>query len=220
MTIEKIGTRNIVFRYHEAEWDLNLHLIIGEQYNYLIDTGLGLHSVMPIKKYLEGNKNPIIVINTHFHWDHIWGNHCFEDSIIIAHELCKELIVKHWDEMLEKNQSYIRGKVEKKLPNLLIKDSLYFVDDGIYIFYAPGHTMDGICVFDEKDKVLNVGDNIGDSLDELLPDLDMDMQSYLKSIMYYQEFDFQTCISGHNQTLDKGIFKDIEELIKAQLNSK
>ncbi len=25
----------------------------------------------PIKAYLENNQNPVIVINTHYHWDHI-----------------------------------------------------------------------------------------------------------------------------------------------------
>ena len=187
---------------------------MGKQYNYLIDTGLGSESIVPIKEHLQQDSKPVIVINTHFHWDHIWGNHCFSDSIIIAHERCRDLMIENWDEMLERNKGFIRGDVKKVLPNLTIKDSIYFPEDDIYIFYAPGHTIDGICVFDGQDKVLNVGDNIGDTVDELLPELDMDVESYRKSILRYKELDVQACVSGHNQILGREIFDKIEKLIR------
>jgi len=51
MNIEKIGSRNIIFTYKLPEWNLNLHLILGNKYNYIIDTGLGSNSVAPIKEY-------------------------------------------------------------------------------------------------------------------------------------------------------------------------
>jgi len=69
--IEKIGTRNVVFRYELPEWDLNLHLILGRRCNYVVDTGLGSESVAPVVEYLGDSQKPVVVINTHHDWDHV-----------------------------------------------------------------------------------------------------------------------------------------------------
>ena len=213
MKIEKVGKRSIVFKYNLPDWNLHLHLILGERYNYVIDTGLGSESIAPVKEYLKNNKKPVIVINTHYHWDHIWGNHCFKDDIIISHSLCREIVAKNWDEMLEKNESYIRGNVEMCLPNLVFEEDLYFPDDKIRIFYTPGHTIDCISVFDEYDKVLNAGDNIGDTMQEIVPSLKTEKAIYMKSINKYKELNIDACISGHNDVLGKDVFDKIESIL-------
>ena len=213
MKIEKISDRNIIFNYDLTVWDLNLHLILGENRNYLIDTGLGSESIVPINKYLGNDKKPIIVINTHHHWDHIWGNNCFRNGIIISHSLCRELMIKNWDEMLNGNKSFIRGDVKLCAPNLVFDDSLCYYDDGIKIFYTPGHTIDSISLYDEKDKVLNAGDNIGDSTDEIVPHLDTDKSVFIESINKYRKLDIKACVSGHNSILGKDVFDRILESI-------
>ncbi len=206
MKIERIKSRHIIFKYPVTDWDLNIHLIMGDKYNYLIDTGLGSLSVAPIKECLEGNKKPVIVINTHYHWDHVWGNHVFRDNLIISHTLCRETIAAQWERMLNRNRQYISGDAELCLPNLVFDDALYFPDDNIRIFHTPGHTADSISVLDEKEMVLDVGDNIGDNLDEIVPNVDTEKQVYIDTILKYQAIDFDTCVSGHNVVLEKGIF--------------
>jgi glyoxylase-like metal-dependent hydrolase (beta-lactamase superfamily II) len=162
--IQEIKSRSVVFTFDATpDWDLNIHLILGDKYNYLIDTGLGSENMEPVKQHLQPGK-PVIVINTHYHWDHVWGNVAFGGSAIISHSLCRQRLEERWDAMIRKNRQYISGDVQMCLPNLVFEDGLYFPDDGIRIFYTPGHTEDGISVFDEQDKVLNAGDNIGDDM--------------------------------------------------------
>ena len=216
MKIEKIKNRNIVFRFPVTDWDLNIHLIMGDQYNYLIDTGLGSLSIAPIKEYLKDNKKPVIVINTHYHWDHVWGNHVFAGHTIIAHTRCRELIAENWEETINKHQQFIKGKARLCLPNLVFEDGLYFPDDKIRIFYTPGHTIDSISVLDEAEKVLDVGDNIGDNLDEIVPNIDTQMQVYINTVLKYQQIDFDTCVSGHNVVLPKEIFKRVLQELQQQ----
>lgn len=60
MKIKKLSNRNIIFKKILTEWNLNLHLILEEKYNYIIDTGFSSQSVTPIKEYLRNNKNLII----------------------------------------------------------------------------------------------------------------------------------------------------------------
>ncbi len=213
MIIERLGKRNVLFKYKTPEWDLYLHLIIGEKYNYIIDTGLGSKSVTPVKDYLGSNQNPIVVINTHYHWDHIWGNNYFCNSTIISHSTCRELIITNWDETAEKFKHFISGDVKICLPNLVFEDSIYFPDDKIKVFYTPGHTIDSISVFDEQDNVLNVGDNIGDTMDEIVPVLETDKEVFLHSILKYKALEIDACISGHNAILGKDVFEKIEKII-------
>ena len=213
MKIEKIGTRSVVFSEFISEWNcsLNIHLILGENRNYLIDTGLGSADMDEVKAYLGDCQKPLIIINTHHDWDHVWGNHCFDNELIISHSKCRRMIEASWDEMLKKNKRFIKGEVKLKLPNLVFDDELYFPDDKIKLFYTPGHTIDGISVFDEVDGVLNAGDNIGDTLEEIVPNINSDTEVFRESLQLYKQLDVKFCISGHNMTLGKDVFEKIEQ---------
>ena len=207
MKAVKITGRNIMFTKPTMYgWDLNLGLLLGDNRNYVIDTGVGRSSVWPVLDYLGNDKKPIVVINTHYHWDHVWGNWCFPGATVISHSLCRVLIDKHWDEDLEQNKQHvIDGDVHKKLPDLVFLDKLYFPDDGVSIFHTPGHTKDCISVYDERDRVLYAGDNIGDTDEEILPVIDTDPGTFNRLISLYDTYDFDVCISGHNKPQGKDV---------------
>lgn len=211
MKIEKIKNRSILFTQSPSSWDLNIHLIMGNKNNYIIDTGLGTLSIDPIKEYIKDDNKPTIVINTHYHWDHIWGNNSLQDCIIISHKLCRELIESEWDEMMQKNRPYLDSEVEICLPNLTFEKELYFSEDKIRIIYTPGHTIDSISVIDEEEKIINVGDNVGDTIDEIIPSIYCEKEIYIDTLLRYKEIDFDTCISGHNIILEKDV---IEKILK------
>ena len=187
------------------DYDLNIGLIVGGQYNYVIDTGLGSCSVVPLIDYIGSNGKPIVFVNTHAHWDHIWGNWVFKDSIIIAHAFCRELIHRHWDEALQEFSDSIDGEVRKSLPNLVFEDLLYFPDDGVMIFHTPGHSIDCISIFDEVDKVMYAGDNIGDTAEAIVPFLATSPEIFRGTIDKYRRYDFDVCISGHNKPQGKNV---------------
>lgn len=214
MKIEKIKNRSILFTNSiPAGWDLNIHLIMGDKYNYIIDTGLGSSSIAPIKEYLKHNNKPIIVINTHYHWDHIWGNSSLKNCIIISHKLCREMIEVNWEEMIQRNKKYLNGEVEMYLPTLIFEKELYFPEDKIRIIYTPGHTIDSISVIDEVEKVLNTGDNIGDSIDEIVPSIYCEKDTYINTLLKYKDMNFDTCVSGHNIVLERQIIDKILDML-------
>lgn len=215
MIITKIKNRSILFtKNNPSEWDLNIQLILGNKHNYIIDTGLGSLSIAPILDYIKNDNKSLIVINTHYHWDHIWGNHCFENSTIISHRLCREMVELNWEEMIQKNKDYIEGEVKEYLPNLTFEEELYFPEDKIRIMYTPGHTIDSISVLDEVDKVINIGDNIGDTIDDIIPAIDCEKYEYINTLLKYKEMDFDTCVSGHNVVLNKQVIDDILQKLK------
>ena len=61
----------------------------------------------PIIENIDNSK-PIIVINTHYHWDHIWENGVFKDRLFF-HKLCREIIDSKWDDMLIKINTTAMG---------------------------------------------------------------------------------------------------------------
>lgn len=214
MKIEKIKNRSILFTNSiPAGWDLNIHLIMGDKYNYIIDTGLGSSSIAPIREYLKHNIKPIIVINTHYHWDHIWGNSSLKNCIIISHKLCREMIEANWEEMIQRNKKYLNGEVEMYLPTLIFEKELYFPEDKIRIIYTPGHTIDSISVIDEVEKVLNTGDNIGDSIDEIVPSIYCEKDTYINTLLKYKDMNFDTCVSGHNIILERQVIDKILNML-------
>ncbi len=219
MEILSLSNKHLLFQDHLPDWDLNVHVILGKQFHYLIDTGLGSGSMLPIKPYLYLEPKPIIVINTHHHWDHVWGNHTFDNTPIVSHTLCPELIQQRWNLMLDKNRQYVHGEVKMSLPNITFEDQLYFPNDKIRIFYTPGHTIDSISIFDEEEGILNAGDNIGDTIIEPVPSIEVDLDIYRNTLHLYQTLPVQKCISGHNQVLDADVFRKIEQLLSHKLST-
>jgi len=207
----KISNRNIMFTEPMGQtYDLNMGLILGTKHNFVIDTGLGNGSVAPVLEYIGDDKKPIIVVNTHCHWDHIWGNWVFANSIIISHKLCRELEDKHWDEAIEALSDRIDGEAHKCLPNMTFEGSLYFPEDGISMFHTPGHSPDSISIYDAVDKVLYVGDEIGDTDDEIVPWIETDMETMQRTIDIFKQYDFDIAVCGHNKPQTKAVLARME----------
>lgn len=209
MQIREVKNRGVLFTHSNPEWDSNIYLIIGRTYNYIIDTGLGSINIDQIKEYIKKDNKQTIVINTHYHWDHIWGNGSLRDCIIIAHKSCREMIQLKWDEMLQKKNQYCHGEVEMHLPNMLFDKELYFAEDKIRLIHTPGHTFDSISVLDEEDNVLFLGDNIGDTMEEIIPNIECEKEVYINTMKEYEQMNFDTCISGHNTILTKEVIGQI-----------
>lgn len=215
MKIQNIGRRSALFSFEYPEWNLNLHLIMGNKRDFLIDTGVGRENIEPILAYRKEKQrvNELIIVNTHYHFDHVWGNYLFKEHKIIGHELCPRLIDMDWEKAKRRYQDFLTPEVEKVHPNFLIKEELYYPEDGIRIFPSPGHSLDGLSVLDEIDGVLNVGDNIGDTMDALLPEFECSLVHYIESIRRYLSLDFTHLVSGHNIVCAKDVLYDILPLL-------
>jgi len=213
MEVKRVKERGIHFTHTTYEgWDLNLYLIRGEKHDFIIDTGLGAPHVEAMRRYLSPVK-PAVVINTHYHWDHIWGNGALPGVTVMAHTLCRQLIESQWDDMMQKNCGHCLGDVAMVLPNLVFAKELYFPEDRVRLLYTPGHTIDSISVLDEADGVLHAGDNVGDTLEEIVPALYCDKQYFIDTLKIYSALDFDTCVSGHNTVLNKDVFERIGSLL-------
>ena len=147
-------------------------LITGEDRALLFDTGLGIGNMKRVVEQLTDL--PIVVLNSHTHYDHIGGNYQF-------------------DTIFGRDTAYTRGRaagsqpeavaeflkegwVWKPLPEGFVVEDFRsrafsisrFVDEGdaidlggrrLEILSTPGHAPDAICLLDRDNRLLLTGDS-------------------------------------------------------------
>ncbi len=81
-TVKKINNYIWAFAEFKHFEEVISYLVIGKKKALLVDTGLGIKD---IKKEVEKITDlPIIVINTHSHFDHVGGNSLFDNVINVS----------------------------------------------------------------------------------------------------------------------------------------
>ena len=162
---------------------------------YLIDTFCGSFYMEKIKELYTDKE--FVVINTHYHFDHIWGNIAFKDTKIYAHENCLLKIKEKAKEEMKLYISDFKGSQKIYTPTCLFKDTLILEKD-LFLKYTPGHTIDSISIIDTQNKAIFVGDNLEKPLIQLEEDtLDL-YKKTLQSYLTFKDFSFH---SGHTFTL-------------------
>lgn len=214
MDIKQVGSRGILFSFDDIGGITNVYVINGTKHIFIIDTYIGPKVMEQVNRYIENDmgKKSIIVINTHYHWDHVWGNCAYKACPIVAHEKCLEFLAKNGEEDLKKHKEYAKGDVKITLPNLTFTEKLLFREDGVRLFHSPGHTEDSISIYDEQDKVLIIGDNLERPIPYLMAE---NLDAYLITLQSYLEIDFQVVIGGHIGLEGEQLIHDNAEYIKS-----
>lgn len=137
------------------------------------------------------------MVNTHFHWDHVWGN-CAFAAEVIGHEQCRTLLEENWEAQLDKQKKFLRGRVERRLPTITFEQRLCFPEERIELFYSLGHTRDSISLYDQEERILYVGDNLEQPLVYVE---DPDLKTYLKTLETYETYRPKLIMVGHSTKL-------------------
>lgn len=156
-------------------------LIIGTQKALLIDTGYGYGDLGAAVREITGL--PLIVVNTHGHFDHVGGNYLF-DEVYINYE---ELPVYYWymtevrpittDKFIKQTkdgtcavipedfslEAYMSRRNKKFLP---LKNHQFFDLGGrtVEAVFLPGHTNGSVVFFDWQSNIAFSGDNISNNV--------------------------------------------------------
>jgi len=142
----------------------NLYLILGSHSALLIDTGCGLFPLKPIITDLILDKT-LIVLNTHSHFDHIGGNHEFNE-IYIHNEELESLSIPIDITFLQDSPKEIVKLYESKNYTLPpaneikpIKDEeiIDLGDISVKVIHTPGHSPGCISLLTNKNELF-IGD--------------------------------------------------------------
>ncbi len=201
MIARSVGSRGMLLTFDDG---ISVYLIHGSRVTVLCDTHLGPDSMAAIQPYLNRNRrsNPLMIFNSHADWDHIWGNCAFPDSFIIAHEACRTRMEDRGIFDLNENRAQVRGDVVLRFPDLTFRDHLTLADEGIVFSAAPGHTVDSAICYDQRDKVLYLGDLV----EEPIPYLDAaDLNQYLKTLQGLWDHEAETLVSAHSGIISRDL---------------
>ncbi len=155
----------------DGKGDYWMYLIIGPEKAMLIDTGYGLGDLKGLVGELTGGM-PLVVVNTHDHFDHAYGNCLFET--VYCHEyLVPYLESQHehmWDYLFDDYGDNLwlefdRNDLPKFKPYEIIgvPDGHVFNLGGDYdveLVFTGGHAAGHAAYIDKKNRILFSGDNI------------------------------------------------------------
>jgi len=203
----RLGSRCVLFSFPELT--VNLFAIYGEHRTYLCDTFLGSEPMELVKEAFraDGRGQPIVVFNSHSHWDHVWGNCAFPGSLVLAHALCRTRLERDFAKEFEAYGQQAKGVVAPRFPDLVFSDKVAFPDDGVEFYHTPGHTPDSASCLDLKDSILFLGDNV----EEPIPYVqDPDLAIYIGTLEGYLRLNPAAYVAGHGRHFPR-------ELIEANL---
>ena len=194
----------------------NIWHVRGENFDLIIDTGMGLS---PLKDWvIKQTDKPIKAIITHSHFDHCGSLHEFdcrlghrEEADIISNALNEQIVYSGaWKEIeiIDKKQfPNYSGKTFHVTPAPLTS----FLDEGdvidlgnkaYQILHLPGHSPGSIGLFDVKSKILFSGDAIYDG--ELLDNFyHSDKIKYKETLLRLRVLDVNIFHGGHFPSFNK-----------------
>lgn len=151
--------------------DVWMYLVIGPEKAMLIDTAYGLGDLKGLCDELTGGKE-LIVVNTHDHFDHAYGNCRFEKAY------CHEYLVPYvenqhehmWDYLFDAWGENIWLEFDREDLPKFKKYEVIGVPDGytwdlgdgyeIELIHTGGHAAGHAAFLDKKNRILFTGDNI------------------------------------------------------------
>ncbi|WP_211879549.1 MBL fold metallo-hydrolase [Pseudarthrobacter albicanus] len=204
---------------------LNTGLVVGTERAMVIDTGGGPRQGREILDAVrEKTALPLVVVNTHAHYDHFFGNAVFADAGVTefwAHENCAAEIEGNGDAQRrlvgsgEPEMAAGDGQnVELVVPNAIVKDQPVLVDLGgqtVTLFYlGRGHTDGDLLV--GTGTTLYAGDLVEQgsypSFEDSYPEEWADALRHISALRHRYEF----LIPGHGQPFG-------DQLVKTMANT-
>ena len=188
------------------------YLVVGSTRALLFDSGIGLVPIKPVVDKLTSL--PVIVINSHSHYDHVGGNHEFKDvwSMDTPFTHLKEQGRPHAGLASEVAPESLCGPPPAGVdtaafvshawtPTRRIADG-DTIDVGgrvLEIVSAPGHTPDAIALLDRANGLLFTGDSYYDSTIWLFaPETDLDAYDKSMAKMVALRASLRRVLPAHN----------------------
>jgi glyoxylase-like metal-dependent hydrolase (beta-lactamase superfamily II) len=203
------------------------YLVVGRKKAALIDTGCGIGNVKRLAE--EFTQLPLMVVNTHSHYDHIAQNYMFHEIALFDAPNARQASRNGYNRA-EMSRLLEKGMLWKPLPRhfdaenyhvppftvtrwLKNNDVIDLGERSLEVFHTPGHTPDSICLLDRDAKLFWTGDTYYPSAIYVhLPgsDLAAFINSYEKMIALSPLY--EKLMPSHNETwIEKTRLKQVLE---------
>lgn len=183
-------------------------LIVTSEGAILIDTMPFPMETEQILQFLARRSTGTVryLIFTHHHADHIYGASLLPDVPILAHARCREHLLARGEEGLAAARAEVPDLLESvvlRFPDITLDDGEVVLQLGgktLRIFWAPGHSDDGIAIYVEEDQVLFAGD----AMTPVPTIIDGDPVALKATLKRFQELEPETIVRGHGEVILRG----------------
>lgn len=128
---------------------------------FVVDTLLAPRDMEPVIELLgdRPGRRRLVVVNTHHHWDHVYGNVAFAREDIVAQQTCPRLMLLQ-SRGADGEVVPLEPSEGIELPTVTFGERLTYADDveTLHLLHTPGHSEDSLVVFLERARVLLAGD--------------------------------------------------------------
>jgi len=208
---------NVYWFQSEIYAQVTAGVITGPQWAVVIDTLAIPEETLAMRSFIEEELSVPVryIINSHYHADHTWGNCFFPGATIIAHSLCRNLMISRGQSSIEAahHQNPIFKQIKLVLPHITFDDgelSLRVGKKNLVLFSTPGHSPDGISILVEEDRVLFTGD-------AFLPlpyIVDGDLDELSITIKKIGKMGLENIVQGHGDIILRG---EIDDAVRENL---
>ena len=161
------------------------YLVVGEEKACMIDTMMGYNDLYAAARKITDKS--LVVVNTHGHPDHIYGNVYFQEAYL--HPADRELARSFTEDPEYIEILKAHNAVFPPFRDILPGDIIDLGGRTLEVFGLPGHTAGGILLLLREDRILFTGDSVNHhlwmQLDGCLP-----MREFVKEldkVMFLQE---------------------------------
>ena len=151
------------------------------------------------------------VILTHYHADHTYGAFLFPQADVVAHALCRKLLIKRGLPALRAIQAEDPDLLEDvvlRLPDITFDSGemgFQLAGKMVRLIHAPGHSADLVMVYVEDDRILFASDTMMP-----VPSIvDGNVEVLRASLQKVTELPIENLVQGHGEVILRGEVKGL-----------
>ncbi len=201
-----------VFRRRYESLDTNVGVVVGDEGVLVVDTRASHVEADEVADELRAlTPLPLRwVVNTHWHWDHTFGNARFPEAEIWGHELCRVTMLERGDSMKADARAWLPDRSDEVDEVVVTPPDSVFVDvETIDLgsravtlaYHGLAHTDADITISVDGAGVVFVGDLLEEGSPPLFDDgYPLDWPGTLTSVLAGGESVF---VPGHGDVIDR-----------------
>jgi cyclase len=203
----------------DGSWGLsNAGLVRGHDVVVLIDTCFTERRNLILRKMVTelAPIPPSVLINTHHHGDHVYGNGWFPEATIVSHESTRDRVLKLDSTISARRFADVEFGATRPVPAALtFRDTLQLhVDDMALDVFFPGvaHCAGNTAVLVRERSVLFAGDIL---LKNCTPSFSGgSARGYLPVLQQLRELGAERIVPGHGPVCDGSVIDETERYVQ------
>lgn len=227
--IEKLDQQTYIISENQHWEEFNSYYLIGDQYNLLIDCGIGIYNIKEVLTKIDNKKTKLLI--THMHWDHIGNldkfkeiylskkaNHYFKNGVEEPIESIRKKVIRDLNkDLLPSDFNIEQFNLETSNRGIELEEGNTFEmgNRKLEVISTPGHTDDHLCFYDLNNDYLFAGDLLYKG-PLYLNSNNINLSKYINSLeKILQQYNNMKCIlsSHYNPKIRVDYLKDIYKFI-------